>query len=93
MNISTLFEQLKKTGNNMAIVVDEYGGAEGIVTIEDILEEVVGELEDEYDQVRTRYKIQTDGTILVKGQMEVREINETIRTKFTRKAIMKQSAD
>jgi CBS domain containing-hemolysin-like protein len=76
MNISTLFEQLKKTGNNMAIVVDEYGGAEGIVTIEDILEEVVGELEDEYDQVRTRYRIQNDGTILVNGQMEVREINE-----------------
>jgi len=76
MNINVLFEQLKKSGNNMAIIVDEYGGAKGVVTIEDILEEVVGELEDEYDQVRTHYKFQNDGTINVSGQMEVREINE-----------------
>lgn len=76
MNINVLFEQLKKSGSNMAIIVDEYGGAEGVVTIEDILEEVVGELEDEYDQVRTHYKFQKDGTIIVSGQMEVREINE-----------------
>ncbi|MDD5230081.1 MAG: hemolysin family protein [Candidatus Marinimicrobia bacterium] len=76
MPINVLFEHLKKTGNNMAVVVDEYGGAEGVVTIEDILEEVVGELEDEYDQVRSRYKIIKDGVIIVKGQMEIREIND-----------------
>ncbi|MFA7711026.1 MAG: transporter associated domain-containing protein, partial [Candidatus Neomarinimicrobiota bacterium] len=76
MPINVLFEHLKKTGNNMAVVVDEYGGAEGVVTIEDILEEVVGELEDEYDQVRSPYKIIKDGVIIVKGQMEIREIND-----------------
>jgi len=76
MNINTLFELLKKSGNNMAIIVDEYGGAEGIVTIEDILEEVVGELEDEYDHIQAQHKVLKDGTIVVRGQMEIKEINE-----------------
>ncbi|HPC36283.1 MAG TPA: hemolysin family protein [Candidatus Marinimicrobia bacterium] len=76
MSIHVLFEQMKKSGNNMAIIVDEYGGAEGIVTIEDILEEVVGKLEDEYDQVRLRYKIQKDGTIIASGKMEIQELND-----------------
>jgi CBS domain containing-hemolysin-like protein len=76
MSINVLFDQMKKSGNNMAIIVDEYGGAEGIVTIEDILEEVVGKLEDEYDQVRPRYKIKKDGTIVVSGKMEIQELND-----------------
>lgn len=76
MNLATLLEHLQKSGNNMAIVVDEYGGAEGIVTIEDILEEVVGEIEDEYDSVRTYFQIQHDASIVVSGQADIREINE-----------------
>lgn len=76
MSISVLLEQLQSTGNNMAIVVDEFGGAEGIITIEDILEEVVGEIEDEYDKVKPLYQIQKEGSIIINGRMEVDDINE-----------------
>ena len=76
MSVSVLLEQLQSTGNNMAIVVDEFGGAEGIITIEDILEEVVGEIEDEYDKVKPLYQIQKEGSIIINGRMEVDDINE-----------------
>jgi CBS domain containing-hemolysin-like protein len=76
INITTLLEQLQSTGENMAIIVDEFGGAEGVVTIEDILEEVVGEIEDEYDEIQSLYKVQKDGSIIVSGRMEIDEINE-----------------
>ena len=76
MSVSVLLEQLQSTGSNMAIVVDEFGGAEGIITIEDILEEVVGEIEDEYDKVKPLYQIQKEGSIIINGRMEVDDINE-----------------
>lgn len=82
VNITTLLEQLQSTGENMAIIVDEFGGAEGIVTIEDILEEVVGEIEDEYDEVQSLYKVQKDGSIIVSGRMEIDEINELFNLKL-----------
>ena len=63
MSINVLFDQMK-SGNNMAIIVDEYGGAEGIVTIEDILEEVVGKLEDEYDRSVLAIKLKRMGRLL-----------------------------
>jgi len=76
MKIALLFEQLRSSGQNMAIVVDEYGGAEGIVTVEDILEEVVGELEDEYDREPLRDRITTDGSIITNGRTEISELRE-----------------
>jgi len=76
MSIATLLEQLQANGKNMAIVVDEYGGAEGILTIEDILEEVVGEIEDEYDNVSKPFQIQEDGSIVLSARMEIEAINE-----------------
>lgn len=76
MSVSVLLEQLQSTGSNMAIVVDEFGGAKGIITIEDILEEVVGEIEDEYDKVKPLYQIQKEGSIIINGRMEVNDINE-----------------
>ena len=71
-----LLKQLQMNGMNMAIVVDEFGGAEGIVTIEDILEEIVGEIDDEYDKIQKPYKIREDGSIILNGRMEIDEVNE-----------------
>jgi len=73
---SVLLKELQNNGVNIAIIVDEFGGTEGIVTIEDILEEVVGEIEDEYDEFKPEYKIQKDGSILVSARMSIEEINK-----------------
>ncbi len=70
--------RLKREGQGMAVVVDEYGGATGVVTIEDILEEVVGEIDDEYDQGERRsIRAEQGGTFLVAGRAEVERINDT----------------
>lgn len=71
-----LLKELQNNGINIAIIVDEFGGTEGIVTIEDILEEVVGEIEDEYDEFKPDHKVLKDGSILVNARMSIDEINE-----------------
>ncbi|MGK9517925.1 CBS domain-containing protein, partial [Salmonella enterica subsp. enterica] len=54
--IDDLLFELKKTQNQMAILLDEYGGVVGIVTLEDLVEEIVGEIEDEYDEISDLYQ-------------------------------------
>lgn len=76
MKAADLLEELQKNRKNMAIVVDEYGGAEGIVTIEDILEEVVGEIEDEYDGISDQQFHKKSDEFFVKANMEIDEFNE-----------------
>lgn len=67
---------LQKEGINLAVIVDEYGGAVGIITIEDILEEIVGEIEDEHDREAKLYEIISANHFIIRGRMEVSEINE-----------------
>lgn len=69
--ISSLLQEFRKKQVHLAIVVDEYGGTEGIVTIEDILEEIVGDISDEYDQVSSLFFPQTDGTWVVDARMNI----------------------
>jgi CBS domain containing-hemolysin-like protein len=76
---AVLLKELQNNGINIAIVVDEFGGTEGIVTIEDILEEVVGEIQDEYDEFKPEYKIQKDGSIVVNARMSIDEINQRFK--------------
>ncbi|HMA62910.1 MAG TPA: hemolysin family protein [bacterium] len=76
--IAVLLEELQTNGRNMAIVVDEFGGAEGIITIEDILEEVVGEIEDEYDRQKRRYRITEDGAFILDAHIELDIINSEL---------------
>ena len=63
--ISDLLRQLQQNKVHMAVVVDEYGGTQGIVTMEDIMEELVGEIWDEHDEVVEEFRKQSDGSYLV----------------------------
>jgi len=87
VKLSEIFRQLQKEKTHLAIVVDEYGGVAGLITIEDLLEELVGEIEDEYDLDRVeKIKILDDGSALVEGDTDIDEINEKLGTLFPEKA-------
>jgi len=66
---------LKKRETGLLIVLDEYGGVDGLVTIEDIAEEIFGEIEDEHDRPRFRHKILANGKLLITGRAEIDELN------------------
>lgn len=79
-NISELFVELKTTRNHIAVLIDEYGGFTGIVTMEDLLEEIVGEIDDEYDHHDPDMEKIGKNTYLVKGSMSIIDINNEIHT-------------
>ncbi|MDD5643066.1 MAG: hemolysin family protein [Syntrophales bacterium] len=76
--IDRLLAEMQRQAIHLAAVVDEYGGAVGIVTIEDLLEEIVGEIADEFDQEVTPYKKLGEGHYLVNARMEVEILNEAL---------------
>ena len=76
VKISSLLKQFQSSKTHLAIVVDEYGGTEGIITMEDILEELVGEIYDEHDEVIENYKKIDDNTYLVKGDLDIDDLFE-----------------
>lgn len=76
VKISSLLKELQKSKLHMAIVCDEYGGTQGIITMEDILEELVGEIYDEHDEVVEYYKKINDDTYLVKGDLDINDFFE-----------------
>ncbi len=76
--ISVLLRKFQTEKIHMAIVVDEYGGTEGIVTMEDVIEEIVGEIQDEYDQEEDLFKRLDNGDILVYAKIENEEFNALI---------------
>ncbi len=80
--IDDLLRELQHMGTHMAIVVDEYGGAVGLVTIEDILEEIVGEIEDEFDEGENLYEKISDYRYAIDASMEVDAINEKLLLKL-----------
>ena len=75
---SRLLAEMQKSGVHMAVVVDEYGSAVGIVTQEDLIEEIVGEIEDEYDTSIKSYEMLGDGRYVIDAGMEVDKINEEL---------------
>lgn len=74
--ISTLLKEFQKKQIHMAIIVDEYGGTEGLITVEDILEEIVGDIFDEYDHDEIIHKVDTDtdGSFLVDAKMNLGDV-------------------
>lgn len=80
--LSSLLQEFRKKQVHMAIVVDEYGGTQGIVTIEDILEEIVGEISDEYDQEAQLFYPQPDGTWIVDARMNILDAEEELGIKI-----------
>ena len=76
--ISQLLRTLREQHHHMAVVVDEYGGTEGIITLEDILEELVGEIWDEHDEATEDFCQQSDGSWLVSGSASVDDLYETL---------------
>ena len=81
--VSALLKEMKGRKTHMAIVVDEHGGVEGLVTLEDLLEEIVGEIEDETDIVKsTEYERIDQDTIITNGDIDIDKINEIFKTKI-----------
>ena len=76
--ISQLLRTLREQHHHLAVVVDEYGGTEGIITLEDILEELVGEIWDEHDEVTEDFRQQSDGSWLVSGSASVDDLYEEL---------------
>ena len=76
--ISQLLRTLREQHHHLAVVVDEYGGTEGIITLEDILEELVGEIWDEHDDVTEDFRKQSDGSWLVSGSASVDDLYEEL---------------
>ncbi len=80
--VSSMLKEMKGRKTHMAIVVDEHGGVEGLVTLEDLLEEIVGEIEDESDQTQSvGYERVDQDTIITTGDLEIDIINEIFNTK------------
>lgn len=81
--ISQLLQEFRKKQMHLAIVVDEYGGTEGIVTIEDILEEIVGEISDEYDEEEEElFSPQADGSWIIDARMNILDAEEQLGISF-----------
>jgi len=78
--ISNLLREFQHQKIHMGIVVDEFGGTEGLVTMEDIIEEIVGEIHDEYDEEQKSSEVTSDGTTVVDANISIHDFNEQFNT-------------
>lgn len=76
MQISQLLKLMQKQKTQMALLIDEYGGTSGLVTLEDIMEEIVGEIQDEFDEERPSIEKQDDSTFSIDGMMLIDSVND-----------------
>lgn len=81
-NIDSLFFELQKERQHIAILIDEYGGFSGIVTMEDIIEEVMGEIDDEYDEEEFSLNKVDDSTYIINGKANLDDLNEELNIKL-----------
>jgi CBS domain containing-hemolysin-like protein len=80
--ISLLLREFQQNKVHIGIVVDEYGGTEGIVTMEDIVEEIVGDILDEYDETRKSVEQVSDGSVIVDAALSIADFNVQFRAKL-----------
>jgi len=80
--INELFKDLQTNKMQMAIVIDEYGGTAGLVTMEDLLEEIVGNIFDEYDDVEHEFKKIDDNTFLINGSVSIYELKKILKVEI-----------
>ena len=76
--LDELFREMQKSKNQMAIVIDEHGGTAGLITMEDILEELVGDIYDEYDNVEKKYEKIDENTYMLKGDLNLYEVEKIL---------------
>lgn len=81
-DIDALFREMQRDRAQLAVVIDEYGGTAGIVTIEDLLEEIVGNLQDEYDEEEQEIVQKDEHTYLIAGQTSLDEVAEVVSQEF-----------
>ena len=83
--LNVLLKDFRSNRNHIAIIVNEYGGVAGLVTIEDVLEQIVGDIEDEYDFDETEDNIiqEQHGVFRIKASTEIEDFNETLGAKFS----------
>jgi putative hemolysin len=81
--IDDLLAELRRSRVHIAIVADEYGGTAGLVTIEDILEEIVGEIHDEYDEETVLLEQVGEGEIIADGRLSIEEIEKSLSVQLT----------
>lgn len=81
-SIDTLFKKMQAEKNHIAVVIDEYGQTAGIVTLEDILEEIVGNILDEYDEEEDELKLLADGSYIARGFLDLERLGDRIDIVF-----------
>jgi magnesium and cobalt transporter len=80
--ISELLKDLRDKKSHLAVVIDEYGGTAGILTLEDIIEEIIGDIMDEYDAEQRRIEEQEDGSIVVDARLDVEDLEDYLGKEF-----------
>lgn len=80
-----LFKEVSKSKTHMIIVVDEYGGTAGLITLEDLIEEVLGEIEDEYDELKQDIQDIGNGEFLISANTKIEDVNEALSLNLTSK--------
>jgi CBS domain containing-hemolysin-like protein len=85
--VSELLDEMQRKKFQIAVVIDEYGGTDGLITLEDIIEEIVGGLQDEFEALKTEREVEVldERTFIVAGQTDIEEVNELVGTELPEK--------